>query len=250
MAVGKGRNTWEKHVYIDKLLKGQVSKLVATFGNNGLIIDMHSGDGIGVEKAQLSLFGHNESDTTPKIAIALGLKYKSDVMLCERNHVAHLTLKGIFSNHATFVKNNRKILKYNLESYDWIVAINDPNGPKDQSEEVMREISYRNKRSDFIVVCNESPIIRQRGISSDAPEKYTGALKNRLEGAVKAKNKYAWIKDPTILLRLLSKRSYVRSSHQVVNIGFRAYVYLFTNSIANVNKRFFDVYENANPRRR
>jgi hypothetical protein len=194
---GKSEVSYIKHKLVERAAKGQATVMGSRYGR-GVIIDMHAGDGAGVDKPQLDLFEeHNPSCATAELATNLAEKLgNTDVILCEHSAKQRALLEAEFQN-ALILPDHSLAASHISNEYKWGLVLNDPNGPSDQGVEAMREIGERLKICDFVIVFNEgrtSALLKVRDTSAEteaSDSQHTNAA--QIRGVRECKHKYKWM---------------------------------------------------------
>ena len=238
--VGKGKRSYEKHYLIKRAAGGQVSILAKNnTTDRGVIIDMHAGDGDGGTLPQLSLWEEALSDASPFIAnrLANTVYPTPDIILCESHVASRHQLDECFRNqrNVRILPNNHSLLKLDFSQYSWGLVLNDPNGPRDHSVDVLEFLSRSINYIDFIIVVNEGGIERHLGLR-DHP---LGDSKNAtmIRQAYETRERYKWMLDPDQWRIKLGRKKVAWSTSPVINSAFRGRVIVAANFLSQVFSR-------------
>lgn len=180
---GKSDRSWHKHDLISSIANAHGHRLahgIKFKSGRGIIIDMHAGDGNGVEKPQASLFGSNPSRTTAELAVGLGSIVGADIVLCEKDAKKRAALEARGWQGVTVLDDHKHAPEYVTSRHAWALVLNDPNGPADHGLEYMQAIAERASVADFIIAFNEGGWRRVNGYAV----KHGGAMAN-----------YSWMRD-------------------------------------------------------
>jgi hypothetical protein len=214
---GKSEYSWRKHEILKQVATAQAHAF--RYGikrGRGIIIDMHAGDGKGVEQPQGYLFGANPSLCTPELSIKIA--HGNDVVLCEKNKDRRIALQSRWAG-VPVLKNHRLAVETITPEHSWAIVLNDPCGPRDQGVEHMEAISSKLKLSDFIIAINHSGLARTRG--------------NRKNGM----RQYDWMVD-LIEWRVRLNKKIIAVSHMIhQSSGFRYQVLVVTNFLSDGVRR-------------
>lgn len=216
--VGRSRATSLKHHLIKRLAEGQSALAFASIlarGGRAAIIDMHAGDGKGVEADQGELFYKSESRATPVIAAAVAEMLRNrgvpcDLIFCERSKKAREKLWPLAEKHQAIVVRGHKEIK--TKGYVWGLVFNDPNGPADHGDDVLARIASDIPRADFILVVNEGAIREILSVKNPSSNPNALPWNKSAEGIAAQHQKVKWRLDPEAW-GLLLRRSAVLASH-------------------------------------
>lgn len=243
---GKGQFSWRKHEMIREVAQAQISVLNLD-GKKGAIIDMHAGDGEGVDLPQADLFMTPVSQSTPYLAVELSHKCtpRSDVILCERNRQHRALLTERFGTQAQILANHVELLNQSLQKYQWVFVLNDPCGPSAHGIPILQAIVARHRRADLLIMVNEGSIARHLGVAQFGDDHGTNAAGVR--GSRAAVDRYRWMYDQE-LKRVnaqawavkLSKRYALISRQKSSNRAYQGRLLLLTNYLANWNDRRYE----------
>lgn len=231
---GKSEASWLKHSLIVQVANAQAHALhhgIHFRRGRGIIIDMHAGDGEGVEQPQVDMFGANPSRTTAQLAVQLARSIPStDVVLCERDAGRRAALVEcwpdipILSDHADApaLVDGR---------YRWALVLNDPNGPKAHGIEHMQEIARRVRACDFVIAVNDGAVGRCQGVKD--PKFHQGM------------SKYAWMRDWHEWALRLNRKQIAVSNLTSQSNGFRHRILVVANRMtpAVLRHRSFQVFQ-------
>lgn len=227
--VGRTSTSWKKHSIIRDVLFGQCAVMKKRFGR-GLIIDMHAGDGVGVEQPQLDLFGENyenpssaTSETAVLIAKMLG---DVDVVLCEKKKKSRILIEERFPRHV--VIDDHALSPSMIKDYHkWVAVINDPNGYSAHGIEYMDDIS-KSIISDFIIVQNIGSLKRLMSMGDENEYSHEWPEKVRMLKPI-----YAWMMDANNWRIRLGKRCLACSKEINASNNFRYRVLIATNFLTD-----------------
>lgn len=225
---GKSDNSWQKHDIINRVGMAQAYGLdrgIIFRRGRGVIVDMHAGDGNGVEQRQMSLLGPNLSRTTSELAVSLGRKLNADVVLCESNPIRRAHLQERWPE-IPVLKNHKEAAGLLSSSYRWALVMNDPNGCGKHGVEHMQAIASKVSICDFVIAVNEGSIKRNLGIQR--PEH----------------QKFAWMIDYPEWGRRLGRKQVAVSRLIQQSNGFRHRILVVANWFADGVSRnpFFQVF--------
>jgi hypothetical protein len=145
-----------------------------------LIIDFTAGDGDGVALHQMDFFRQNLSIPTPRLAVEIGAKHGADVLLCEIDKKRRAMLQTRFPT-TKIIGDHRGAVDH-VDGYDYVIVINDPDGPSDHGIEWMQAITKIVPRTDFVVAFNEGFITALRrtvGLAWETSRQLYGGLEAR-----------------------------------------------------------------------
>jgi hypothetical protein len=240
---GKSDKSYRKHELVGSLARAQAAVLRLS-RREGVIIDMHAGDGVGVATEQEHLFGENESMASARLALGLGEKCLADVVLCETKADRREQLRPLMDAwpHTRLLRSNRELAsKVDYGPYRWALVLNDPNGHSKHSVEAMQAIAASVPVSDFIVCLNEGSLKRHLGVEDDGDGLGDNA---RLVRSVReSKERYAWMLEHKNWASLLGKRTLVKSRICPGSAAFRCRVMLLTNFAAKHPTRLFETIQ-------
>lgn len=238
--VGRGIKSYEKHQLVKRAAGGQAAILTKQFSENrGVIVDMHAGDGKGSTLPQFAFWEEALSDASPFIAnrLANTLSPIPDIILCESHFASRHQLDGCFRNqrNVKILQNNHSLLKIDFSQYAWGLTLNDPNGPRDHSVDVLEFLSQSMSKMDFIIVVNEGGIERHLGLK-DRP---LGTAKNAtlVRQAYETRERYKWMLDPEQWRTKLNRRRVAWSLRPVMNSAFHGRVIVVANYLSSVFSR-------------
>lgn len=236
---GKGEESYRKHFLIRHILGPQIAILAMKFGRGGLIIDMHAGDGEGVETPQMDCFGIDLSNGTAEMAVQLAKKWDANVVLCESKQEKRKKLMEIFPGIPILTTHNRIPKEVRIDEYPWVVVLNDPNGHSRHGLDVLDHISRANRISDFIVCVNERSLKRHLG-HADGPD--YGEHKNlpMLKGCREKCLKYEWMLDRDEWRVFLRKKHGASARFLCGKHAYVGRVMLFSNFVGNISRGMFD----------
>lgn len=236
--IGKGENSYKKHDLMQHAAGAYIGKN-NYHGGNGIIIDMHAGDGVGVLLPQPDFFRPAISDASPKIAARMAADCipPADIVLCEKKVARRAELKAQLGAmpFLTILGNNAEVLRLSLEEYEWAVVLNDPCGHGGHSIEVMQEIARRIPRSDFIVAVNEGSLRRHLGLTAST----NGSALARVRASYATKEQYRWMLSHDEWRNRLGKRKVFIARNLIANRAFQGRVLVLSNARANLSTRLF-----------
>lgn len=152
--VGKSERSYIKHDIIKRVVGGQASAYRLKNPGTIAIIDGNAGDGLGVERPQLDMFGPNRSTTTAELAMRIADDIgNAVVILCEKLDDRRAALRSRFRD-AIILDDNAKAMSAIPSNCKYAVWISDPCGPSDHGVDAMREVASA-MRSDFVIAFNE-----------------------------------------------------------------------------------------------
>lgn len=232
MTIGRTDASWKKHDIVRDVARGQASVLAKRFGQRGIIIDMHSGDGSGVCQPQLDLFyGNNPSSATPEIARTIAkLIGGVDIVLCEKSKKRRDELIESFPL-AKVLRNHSLAVNEILPCHKWALVFNDPNGYSMHGVEHMQAIAGKIP-SDFIVVFNHGSMNRLLGMKDD--KDYDTQFPKIVRDL---KPKYEWMIEPDNWRKRLRRRCIGASRVISASNNFQYRVFVITNFITDAVKR-------------
>jgi hypothetical protein len=163
---GKSDASWQKHELLRRVVSGQVAAFrIKHPSGRILLIDGNAGDGFGVKRLQLDLFGDDLSVSTPELLVQLGEKLgNADVVLCEKDPAKRRILARRFPQ-VPLVRDNALALQYIRQDHVFALWLSDPCGPAGHGAVHMRAVADL-LPSDFIVVINDGGIHRIRSTVS------------------------------------------------------------------------------------
>lgn len=235
MSSGKGANeaSYIKHDTFWSLSIAQfrIAMLFLRPGDRMAIIDMHAGDGKGVLASQPDLFRGPKSIASAATAIRLADAARRegvicDVFLCERNRVSRRELVNQFSgvqiigNHATLP---------DLTKYRWALTLNDPNGPRDHGDDVLRRIAKEVPLSDFLIVVNEIALDRIVGVKAPSANPKALAWSRDPARIAILHDLYGWRADPLAWARMIGRNHVLGSKTTYGKGAMRGRFFLVTN---------------------
>lgn len=247
MIQGRGRETWLKHELMRRAAGAQIAALDKLSPGRGLIVDMHAGDGEGVEIAdgQADLWLPHVSDSTAALAcrFAAACANGADVLLCESHTERREALRVSYGDQPSVkvLRCHADLLRRDFSGYAWAFVFNDPNGPRSHGVEEMEHVARQVRASDFLIVVNEQAIVRHSSLKCDAD---TGNWhpSNRHMGpaAYATRDRYTWMLDADKWRQRLGKRSVAVSEFVTRNNAFHGRVVLVTNFVTRgVSDRYF-----------
>lgn len=219
---GKSEFSWKKHDVVARIVKAQAYTLNHCIGPGGIIIDMHAGDGRGVEQPQMSIFGTNPSRTTSELAVALSHNLRADVVLCEKDKERRAALSKRWPAMSV-LRNHRLAAAQISNEHRWTLVINDPNGPRDHGLEHMQAIAERLPIADFIIILNEAALDRCAGVED---ERYRAGMA-----------KYEWMNDHREWGIRLGRRQIAVSKLICQSGNFRYRILVAANFLASATKK-------------
>lgn len=243
-----GKSAWSyvKHQLMGTVMKSQGAALAlkaAQAGARLVIIDMHGGDGEGVERAEPDFFDPSMSVPSPKLATNLAHWLKSqrnvecDVIICERTREKLVTLQAKYPT-AHVVQSHKKMLDL-VKKWrpHYAIVMNDPCGPSDQAVDVLAQLSKLILYADFIIVMNETGVQRLAGMreSSSTDDFRPNAL--QLKAARAARNKYNDYLNPRYWFDILDRRALSRTGLISSSRAFNFRVMVVSNFLADAAKR-------------
>jgi hypothetical protein len=237
---GKSATSWEKHELMRRALQAQAAKAQMALGGLGVIVDMHAHDGHGVTAPQVDLFNNSESTSSAMLAFRVAHKHGADLVLCEKNKERMALLQQRFGDVPIYLTNNEKLLLLDWKYYTWAIVLNDPNGHSEHAVPVMQHIArQRGLRSDFIVMVNESSLLRHLNVapSSDTDDDHVNAP--AIKGSRAAAAAYAWMQQPEQWRRKLFKRHVAHSAETTRGKAYRGRLLVLSDSLANLNPEMF-----------
>lgn len=216
------------------MIGGQIAVLRRIADGEGVIIDMHAGDGNGVEIAagQLDMFRPNVSDATPALAIRFANEGwpAAKVFLCESNFKKRNKLRTIYGSDAEILRTNRELLKVDYSRFGWAIVLNDPCGPAHHALDVMQHISASVEKSDFIIVINFGALGRLAGVRPFGDNLDEDA---KVLGCRAKASEFAWMTDIDEWRSRLGKRNFAEAKVKVNNRAMKGKVVLLTNYICD-----------------
>lgn len=229
---GKSDASWKKHDLIKRLASGQAKAFRTKRSGRILIIDMHAGDGVGVDELQLDLFGGNPSCATAELALRLAADVgNADVVLCEKDRNKRALLEEQFPD-AKIIGDHARAAELIRNDHVWSLVINDPNGYSKHGIEHMRTIARR-VPSDFIIIFNEGALKRLLGMNDDAV--YDNAFP---ESVRQKKVEYEWMMQPVEWMQRIGRRRMVRSEKLIkASSNFHYRVMLVADYLTDAAKR-------------
>lgn len=248
---GENPNSYQKHELIKAAIDAQIavaSKLLHK-RDSALIIDLHAGDGHGIEPAQLNLFGPQESVPTALIALAaaerLNKYCRVGLRLFERDatrrHTLHdaISLRNPHLDLLSIEENHKALQEFAFfRGYDYVLAISDPNGPKAAGTDVLIAIAQQrtDRRLDVLAVIATGALARIRGLKSNSPS---------AQGARRTHDEFYWWHDkPEEWAHRLNRQIVVASSPiKAANGGMQQKIFLITNFTARPPAGFRIVFD-------
>lgn len=236
---GKGQRSHQKHHLIKQLLQPQIAILSMKIGRGGLLIDMHAGDGQGVPKPQVDLFGMDDSEATAALCDRLAAQWQAEVVLCETRIDRREALRDQFPAARVLTSHNQVPKVIDVGAYPWVIVLNDPNGHSRHGIDVLMHLAEVNRRSDFIICVNEGSLQRHLGVadSGDDVGKANGSM---IEACRHAKHDYEWMLDRDRWRELLRKRHGVSARFLCGTKAYKGRVMLLSNCIGNINRGVFE----------
>jgi len=236
---GKGEESYRKHFLISHILLPQVAILSMKLGRGGLIVDMHAGDGEGVETPQQDCFGVDISDGTAAMAVQAAWKWGASVVLCETKPVLRKKLKAHFRGATILTTHNKIPTVIQINTYPWVVVLNDPNGHSRHGLDVLAYISRASRVSDFIICVNEGSLKRHLGVRDNVDDvgHKNGAM---LKGCVEKRDQYAWMMDRDEWKVLLRKKHGASARFLCGKGAYKGRVMLFSNFVGNISSGMFE----------
>ena len=233
--VGRGINSDHKHNLFKQVASAQIVILNLKIKGQGLIVDMHAGDGNGIEKHQLVLpFLEKEfheymlSEPSPRLADKWARQCTpiAEVILCEKqaDHRAHLEHFFASHTHVRIYPNHNLLEKEDLSRYAWIFVFNDPNGPAWHGITVLDHIAQHPK-ADFLIVVNELAIQRHSALSPQGPV----GESPRIQGARATSQRDVWMLDPENWQRRLNRQWVAWHRTTINNPAFHGRVIVASN---------------------
>src|SRR5262249_20575457 len=100
---GKSAMSWKKHGMLWRIARGQAHAFRVTHpAARCVLVDMHAGDGAGVDLPQLDLFEPAVSRPSAEVAVHVAREIDADVILCEQHRAKRAQLAALFPD-ATIV---------------------------------------------------------------------------------------------------------------------------------------------------
>lgn len=219
--VGRSKATSQKHHLIRRLAEGQAALALVSVlskGGRAVVVDMHAGDGKGVEADQGELFYRSESRATPVIAASIAGMLRSrgvscDLIFCERSKKAREKLWPLAEKHQAIIVRRHQDIK--TQGYAWGLILNDPNGPGDHGDETLTRIARDMPRADFILVVNEGAIWEILSVKTPSSNPNALPWNRSVESIAAQHQKVQWRLDPEAW-GLLLHRSAVLASHTLI----------------------------------
>jgi hypothetical protein len=252
---GENPDSYQKH----ELVKDIVDAQIAVAGNflrrqhSALIVDLHAGDGHGVEPAQGHLFGPQESIPTPLVALdaamRLGSRCRVSLRLFELDLARHTTLQCEIARRnpqlaaISIERDHRGLSQFSFfRDYDYVLVISDPNGPRAAGADVLEEIALQRagRRLDVVAVINVGALRRMANVH--APDPASRAARAKYEQS------YWWHDKPEEWARRLD-RQYVVATPEAARLGHGAMqgrIFLVTNFAAKPPRGFRLVFDAGN----
>lgn len=250
MAKGACETSYQKHEIIERLARGQLARacLFLNPRDRTLIIDMHAGDGRGVDQPQADLFGGTESVPTSLLAVSLGEALERaginvDVYLCERSHARREQLRRVFGDRAEIVGNHEKLPPFAGCGYQWGLVLNDPNGPSDHGDETLQRIAREVARADFLININVGAINRINGLTGYSTNKAAPAYVGDPARVEALQRKYGWRTHGRQWMALLGRRHVLIPNWSYGTGSMRGSVILVTNAPQRTPKGYMRISE-------
>ena len=229
---GKSAMSWKKHGLLWRIARGQAHAFRVTHPEaRCVLVDMHAGDGAGVDMPQLDLFEPSVSRPSAQVAVHVARDIGgADVILCEQNRAKRTQLAARFPE-ATIVREHHDVLPYLMRGYDWALVFNDPCGYASHGIDTLEKIA-RTVRSDFLIVFNERALGRLMGMK-DVPDKPDPP---RVAQVRQVKHRYAWMMEPAAWARLVDKPQVARSRMIHASSGFTYRILVLSTTFCQLIK--------------
>jgi hypothetical protein len=249
---GKGQSkfTYRKHTLLQELAEAQIAiaRLPQVLGpeTRAALIDLTAGDGEGVTTDTPVLPGlpfEARSLATPSILMRCSGMLadrgrSSTIILCERSRTTRAKLQAGFGSRAEILKNCRQLLNLRANQYDYGLIIADPNGPKDTNVDVLQHLSSIIPKADFLVVVNESAILRHHGLKPADQQKHAN-----VKGPARTRDRYLWQLEPTSWLRMLKRKHILISRRRFGGKAMQGRILLVTNFAHRASSNFDHVID-------